>query len=122
MDNYDNLEHIAPKPKHLHAEDVNKYIPQQEAAFVELKPKETAQYDLVEYKFTQEEIDNIEYFVALKSQILWTIAGLIEPMFFGSLWFIRHVIHGDRYNPKRKHTKKKNKNAQKTIVLPNLPK
>jgi hypothetical protein len=119
--NSDNFKELTPIADLQTTVDIQQYILQQEPAFVEVEPEKPPKYDLVEYYFTQDEIDNIEYFIARKTKFLWSIAVFLNPIFFGSLYFLKYVIYGDRYNPKRKRIKKQIAMAQSTIKLPNIP-
>ena len=119
--NSDNFKELTPIADLQTTVDIQQYILQQEPAFVEVEPEKPPKYDLVKYYFTQDEIDNIEYFIAIKIKFLWSIAVFLNPIFFGSLYFLKYVIYGDRYNPKRKRIKKQGTKAQSTIKLPNIP-
>ena len=107
--NNDNfVKDITPIAESQTTIDIQQYIQYREPIFVEIERKEPPEYELVDYHFTQEEIDNIEDFIAIKSSMLWTIAAFLHPI-IGGIYLISSGINGDRYRAKRNCVKKTNK-------------
>ena len=62
---------------------------------------------------TQKKIDDIENFIAMKTEILWTIAAYLNTASFNPLlsvvFIIKYGIYGDRYSYLKKAIKKTTK-------------
>ena len=93
---------------------IDKYVVAQSPIYTE-RFREDPPMDngLVNYSMTQKEIDNIENFIAMKTEILWTIAACLSAASFNPLlsvvFIIKYGIYGDRYSYLKKAIKKATK-------------
>ena len=93
---------------------VDKYVVDRSPIYTERFREDTPMDNgLVNYSMTQKDIDSIENFIAMKTEIFWTIAACLNTASFNPLlsvvFIIKYGIYGDLYSYFKKSNKKNTK-------------